>query len=263
MGELIEVTIDSVQSVMSDRTRYSVVVLKDENLNRYLHIWTGPYEGMQIESYRKEIESPRPLPYDLMKTVIGLTDLRIKHVLIHRAKERLFFSKIILVKGAGENEELEVDCRPSDAINLAIRVEVPICVDAGVLDKEAKSTPVVTKTSLLRKLWASGFILNLLVWILLGILLSWELGGTRDPMTLTRYLSLATLLGVIYGLTEHVAVQALCAAILLSIIWGDSSGWVGSIAGALLGGLVVVVIAKLSQAIREEIRRRREKSAKG
>jgi bifunctional DNase/RNase len=47
-------------------------------------------------------------------------------------KNDTFYAKLILNV---DGKQLEVDSRPSDALALAVRVEVPIFVDDSVLDK--------------------------------------------------------------------------------------------------------------------------------
>ena len=65
---MIEVTIDSIRvSLMS---QHRIVVLKEENGNRFLPIWIGPFEADAITLQLQGVDAPRPLTHDLLKTVI-------------------------------------------------------------------------------------------------------------------------------------------------------------------------------------------------
>lgn len=130
---MIEVIIDSIRvSLMS---QHRVVVLKDINNERYLPIWIGPCEAEAITVKLQEMPTPRPLTHDLIKSVIREMGGRVVHILISDLRQDVFYARIVIELGG---EQIEVDSRPSDAIALAVRVNVPIFVSAAVMDKAAR-----------------------------------------------------------------------------------------------------------------------------
>jgi bifunctional DNase/RNase len=76
---------------------------------------------------------PRPICYDLVKTVLGQVNAKVEQVLISDLKDDTFYAEITLRSG---DEVFSVDSRPSDAIALALRLEAPIFAAESVL-KEA------------------------------------------------------------------------------------------------------------------------------
>lgn len=131
---MIEVIIDSIRvSLMS---QHRVVVLKDTNSERYLPIWIGPCESDAITVKLQDMPSPRPLTHDLLKSVIQELGGRVVHILISDLRNEVYYARIV-VEVAGD--QIEIDSRPSDAIALAVRVDVPIFVADTVMDKAAKA----------------------------------------------------------------------------------------------------------------------------
>jgi bifunctional DNase/RNase len=68
----------------------------------------------------------------LLQTTIDALGARVNSIVVHDLRSDTFFAKIMVVS---DGQELEIDSRPSDAIALAVRVEVPIYADEMVLDK--------------------------------------------------------------------------------------------------------------------------------
>jgi bifunctional DNase/RNase len=126
---MVEVTIDSIRvSLMS---QHRVVILKDTTSDRYLPIWIGPSEADAITVELQHMEVARPLTHDLLKAVITQMGGEVKHVLVNNLEDDIFYAKVVIQHGT---KTLEIDSRPSDAIALAVRVDVPIYVDEKVMD---------------------------------------------------------------------------------------------------------------------------------
>jgi len=129
---LLEVSVESVR--MSLMSPHRLVVLKEVDEERYLPIWIGPYEADAIAIELQGIETPRPLPHDLLKQAILTLGGRVSHVVINDLRHDTFFASVVLDQGG---QELELDSRPSDAIALAVRAKAPIFVDSSVMDRAA------------------------------------------------------------------------------------------------------------------------------
>lgn len=128
---MVEVDIDCIRMSLMSQNR--VVILKDKAQDRYLPIWIGQYEADAITFELQEIVHKRPLTHDLLKSVILDMGGEVKHILVSelRRPEDIFYAKIVIDI---DGREVEVDSRPSDALALAVRVDVPIFVSDEVMD---------------------------------------------------------------------------------------------------------------------------------
>ena len=127
---MIEMTIDSIRVSLMNYQR--VVILKEKMAERYLPIWIGPAEADAIAVKLQGVNVPRPLTHDLLHTVIDTLGATINSIIVSDLKNDTFYAKIILNVDGGQ---MEVDARPSDALALAVRAEVPIYTEEAVLDK--------------------------------------------------------------------------------------------------------------------------------
>ncbi len=73
------------------------------------------------------------MTHDLFTNVLGVLGSHVTRVVVSSLTNDTFYAFVYL-KGTGE-EEVEIDSRPSDAIALAVRNEVPIFVEDDVLDQ--------------------------------------------------------------------------------------------------------------------------------
>jgi len=126
---MIKVTVDSVKVSMISQHR--VVVLKEEDQDRYLPIWIGPFEADAITIGLQNVQMTRPLTHDLLKSVIDHMDASVSHIWVNDLRNDTFYAEIVV---EADGRELTIDSRPSDAIALAVRVGVPIYVDEAVMN---------------------------------------------------------------------------------------------------------------------------------
>ena len=127
---MIKVTINSVRASLLSQHR--VVVLKEEEVERYLAIWIGPYEADAITIKLQSVEVARPLTHDLLDQSIAKLDAKVSHILVNDLHDDTFFARIIMDR---DGERIELDSRPSDAIALAVRVQAPIFVSESVMER--------------------------------------------------------------------------------------------------------------------------------
>ena len=127
---MVEMTIDSIRVSLMNYQR--VVILKEKMAKRYLPIWIGPAEADAIRMKLQEVTPPRPLTHDLLHLVIDALGATVNSIIVSDLKNDTFFAKIILNVDGGQ---MEIDSRPSDALALAVRAEVPIYAEETVLDK--------------------------------------------------------------------------------------------------------------------------------
>ncbi len=127
---MIEMTIESM-GVNPENYR-GVVLLKEQTGQRYLPIWIGSAEADAIAVKLQGADMPRPLSHDLLCSVIGNLQASVDSVVINELRDDTFYARILLNTSQGQTE---VDSRPSDALALAVRAEVPIFVEDTVLDE--------------------------------------------------------------------------------------------------------------------------------
>jgi bifunctional DNase/RNase len=128
--DMIEMIIDSIRVSLMNYQR--VVILKEKVADRYLPIWIGPAEADAIAVKLQDVNVPRPLTHDLLRSVIDTLGASIDSIIVSDLKNDTFYAKIILNV---DGKQMEVDSRPSDALALAVRVGVPIFAEDVVLDK--------------------------------------------------------------------------------------------------------------------------------
>ena len=127
---MLEMTIDSIR--VSPMNYQRVVILKEKDADRYLPMWIGPAEADAIAVKLQDLSVPRPLTHDLLRTVIDTLGGSVQHILVTDLQNDTFYAKIAIQTNGGTKD---IDCRPSDAVALAVRAQVPIYVDESVLDK--------------------------------------------------------------------------------------------------------------------------------
>jgi hypothetical protein len=115
-------------------SQHRVVVLKDAEATRYLPIWIGPFEADAITIELQDVEVARPLTHDLLKATIEQLGAEVQRVAITELRNDTFYAEISLSVGG---KQMRIDARPSDAIALAVRAEVPVYVDEDVMTQAA------------------------------------------------------------------------------------------------------------------------------
>ena len=127
---MIQVEIDSIR--VSLMTQDRVVVLKDMASDRYLPIWIGPFEADALRVELAGMDVSRPLTHDLLKVVLTKLGGSLEHITVSDLRNDVFYASLaVSVNG----NTVEIDSRPSDALNLAVRLNVPIYVEDSVMEK--------------------------------------------------------------------------------------------------------------------------------
>ena len=121
---MVELTIESIRVSLMNYQR--VVILKEKESDRYLPIWIGPAEADAIAVRLQEVAVARPLTHDLLRSIIDSLGASVDYVIVNDLSNDTFFARIMLQI---DGRVMEIDSRPSDAIALAVRVQVPIYAD--------------------------------------------------------------------------------------------------------------------------------------
>jgi bifunctional DNase/RNase len=116
--------------IISEIHDQQVIMLKEVEGDRSFPIVIGIFEATSIDRRVKGMPSPRPLTHDLVANVIDQLGGDLQDIFISDLREHTYFAKLRIRQNA---ELVEVDCRPSDAIALAVTAKVPIYVAEDVL----------------------------------------------------------------------------------------------------------------------------------
>lgn len=116
--------------VLDPQSRTPILVLRDIDDRRALLIWIGPPEANSIMLFLENIKLSRPATHDLMSNMLKTIKAELKSILIHDMKDSTFYAQLIINSGG---KEYTIDSRPSDAVALALRTDVPIHVSEQVM----------------------------------------------------------------------------------------------------------------------------------
>jgi RNA polymerase sigma factor (sigma-70 family) len=136
---MVEVTLEDVVVRLAEGNgepqladeKLRIVLLREKDGERVLPIWIGAPEGDALALEMGGEAMPRPLTADLMAKLLDAAGAQIERVAVNSLREDTFYATIVLATAAGRQE---VDARPSDALNLAVRVGAPIFVDDAVME---------------------------------------------------------------------------------------------------------------------------------
>jgi hypothetical protein len=114
-----------------------VVLLKELAGERVLPMWIGLAEGLALRLHLSAITTPRPMTYDLTARLLEVAEARVERVTVTSLRDNTFYATIRVRIG---DRVQDVDARPSDALNVALRVNAPIFVAPEVFEQGFKLT---------------------------------------------------------------------------------------------------------------------------
>ena len=114
------------------------ILIMDKARTKILPIFVGKEAGMSIAIWKKAHEMPRPCTYELMANLLDAVKVEVEHVRVESIKEGIFYAVVRLKHG---EDVAEVDARPSDAINLALRTDSPIFTTEEVMELAVEAPP--------------------------------------------------------------------------------------------------------------------------
>ncbi len=134
---MIEMSVHGV--TLDPVSQMPIVVLKaKEDEDIVLPIWIGAFEANGIAMRLQDVEPPRPMTYELLRSVITELGGHVESIHINDLKDSTYYAQVYIIQG---NNRIVVDSRPSDAINLALRFDAPIYVAEEVLEKSRVPEP--------------------------------------------------------------------------------------------------------------------------
>lgn len=108
------------------------LILRERDGERRLVLQIGPFEAAMISMALTGGSVPRPFTHDLMVQAITRLGGRVERVLIHDVRDETFIG---VMEVGTERGLLELDCRPSDGVAVALRTEAAILAAEEVLDR--------------------------------------------------------------------------------------------------------------------------------
>ncbi len=124
----IEMTIKGL--LIDPITNMPIIVLRDQDDQRFLPIWVGVFEANAIALQIENVQTPRPMTHDLLKNVIGDLDGSVERIVVCDLRDNTFYATIHI---RSNDRVVTVDARPSDAIALALRTHSKIFVEESVI----------------------------------------------------------------------------------------------------------------------------------
>ena len=121
--------VDVVNIFLDQKNGVPVVLLQDTESKDTLPILIAPLEASMIAIELEGKKPIRPLTHDLIINILNKLSYTIDSVVINDLKDNIYYANIVLIS---EGDSVEIDCRPSDAIALALRTKSPIYVERKV-----------------------------------------------------------------------------------------------------------------------------------
>ena len=116
--------------IISEIDEQQHIVLKEIDGERSFPIVIGLFEATSIDRRVRGISTPRPLTHDLIASAIELLGADVQDVVISDLREHTYYAQL---RVRHDGELVVIDCRPSDAIAVAVTLKVPIYVNEDVL----------------------------------------------------------------------------------------------------------------------------------
>ncbi len=127
---MIEMEVREIQ--LSEQLSQQIVVLEEKDGERRFPIFIGPVEAMALDAAVHGRRNPRPLTHDLIFNVIEGLGAELEAVCISELRDTVFYGKLIL--RLADEQQVQIDSRPSDAMVLAMKKRVPVYVASEVLE---------------------------------------------------------------------------------------------------------------------------------
>lgn len=135
----VKVTVQGVSASVSGMNSFIVILQEDVHPFRRLPIVIGHSEASSIAATMENVKQVRPMTHDLFKAFAQQFDATLDQIVIDDLKDAIFYAKLYF---SANGKTFVLDCRPSDAIALAVRYQTEIFVmdhvinEAGISSKE-------------------------------------------------------------------------------------------------------------------------------
>ncbi len=107
---------------------YSLILRHTEEHSTMVSIVIGSAEAQSIAIFLEGVELDRPFTHDLFCNVLMDRSIDVEYIVVDDVHDETYFASMAF------NDGTLVDCRPSDAISIAIRLGSPIFINDNVVD---------------------------------------------------------------------------------------------------------------------------------
>lgn len=118
------------------------------NEEKVFVIYVDPAVGSAIALSMRKVARERPQTHELIGIILQGLGARVDRVFVNDFHEGVYFGRLILVM-TNEVEDkqkiVEIDCRPSDCIALALQQESPIYVSQAVWEETEDMSDILAK----------------------------------------------------------------------------------------------------------------------
>lgn len=135
-NNLVEVTLMGL--ILDPISNSPVMVIKpvENEFEKVLPIWIGIHEAAIITNEIENVVSPRPMAHDLMGKFLDRFNGKLERVIINDIVDNTYLAELYIKSG----DSIEIfDCRPSDAVALALKKSSRIFITEKVYRNFDKS----------------------------------------------------------------------------------------------------------------------------
>lgn len=133
MSDGDSVTLDLVGVKIDSPANVPVMQLREQSgERRMLGIYIGAAEASAIGFALEGRTPPRPLTHDLIVNMFESFGAHLSRVVITEMRKNTYFAELHIVH---QGQTHVISCRPSDAVAIAVRAEVPIAAARDLVDE--------------------------------------------------------------------------------------------------------------------------------
>jgi bifunctional DNase/RNase len=131
----VRVLMELKRIIINEIHDQQIIMLHEVDGERAFPIVIGLFEALSIDRRIKGVVWPRPMTHDLICNAIDLLGGDLQDIYINELREHTYFAKLRVRR---DGEITEIDCRPSDAIAVAVTAKVPIYVAEDVIEEASE-----------------------------------------------------------------------------------------------------------------------------
>jgi uncharacterized protein len=129
---VVPVLMDLKRIIINEINDQQIIILREVEGERSFPIVIGMFEAISIDRRIKGTQWPRPMTHDLIVNLVNDLGGDLQDIYINDLRDHTYFAQLRVRR---EGELVPVDCRPSDAIAVAVTAKVPIYVAESVLEE--------------------------------------------------------------------------------------------------------------------------------
>ena len=107
--------------------------MKEIGGSRKLQIIVGGSEAQAMAISSEKIITSRPLTHYFIQMILNDFEIGLKHIIIYKYEDGVYYAHAVLEDHFGHVKY--IDCRPSDAICLALKMDKPILAAEAVFEE--------------------------------------------------------------------------------------------------------------------------------